>query len=61
MNKVYWIEIKRTEWDLLKHRTVILVSPDEILCDGANSLHQQISVVVCHCGVFRQDMVQIPD
>lgn len=51
---------KDTARDLLKQRAVILVSPDEVLCDGAYGLHQQVSVMVCHCGVFSQDMVQIP-
>lgn len=27
------------DWDLLKHRAVILVPPDENLCDGADCLH----------------------
>lgn len=48
------------ESHLLKHRAVILVSPDENLCDGADGLHKKISVVVCHCGVFGEDMVHIP-
>lgn len=53
--------VKTFDWYLLKHRAVILVPPDEDLCDGADSLHEKISVVVCHCGVFGQDMVHIPD
>lgn len=48
------------ESHLLKHRAVILVSPDENLCDGADGLHKKISVVVCNCGVFGEDMVHIP-
>lgn len=52
---------KDIDWYSLKHRAVILVPPDEDLCDGADGLHQKISVVVCHCGVFGQDMVHIPD
>lgn len=44
----------------LKHRAVILVSPDENLCDGADGLHQKVSVVVGNCGVFSEDMVHVP-
>lgn len=46
---------------LLEHRAVILVPPDEDLCDGANGLHKKVPVVVCHCGVFSQDVVHVPD
>lgn len=28
-----------TAWNLLKHRAVILIAPDEDLCDGADGLH----------------------
>lgn len=45
---------------LLKHRAVILVSPDENLCDGADGLHEKVSVVVGNCGVFGEDMVHVP-
>lgn len=30
---------KDIHWYLLKHRAVILVPPDENLCDGADGLH----------------------
>lgn len=45
---------------LLKHRAVILVSPDENLCDGADGLHEKVSIVVGNCGVFGEDMVHVP-
>lgn len=44
----------------LKHGAVILVSPDENLCDGADGLHKKVSVVVGNCGVFGEDMVHVP-
>lgn len=52
-------------WDdecgLLKYRAVILVPPDEDLCDGTYRFHQEVAVVVCHCSVFGQDVVHVPE
>lgn len=45
---------------LLKHRAVILVSPDENLCDGADGLHEKVPVVVGNRGVLGEDMMHIP-
>lgn len=63
MNCIFVADIWRShaELYLLEHRTVILVTPDEDLCDRADGLHQQVSVVVSHCGVFSQDIVHVPD
>lgn len=46
---------------LLKYRAVILISPDQDLSDGTDGLHEQVPVLFCDCGVFGQDVVQIPD
>lgn len=45
---------------LLKNRAVILVSPDENLCDGADGLHKKVSVVVSNRGVFGEHVVHVP-
>lgn len=51
---------KQCDSYLLKHRAVILVSPDENLCDGADGLDKKVSVVVGDCGVFGEDLVHVP-
>lgn len=47
-------------WDSLKHGAVILIPPDQDLRDGADGLHQQVSVVLRHRGVLGQDVVHVP-
>lgn len=46
---------------LLKHRAVILISPNQDLGDGTDGLHQQVPVLFCDCGVLGQNVVQIPE
>jgi hypothetical protein len=44
---------KQRHWEaLLKHRAVILISPNQDLGNGTDGLHQQIPVLFCDCGVF---------
>lgn len=50
----------KERWNSLKHRAVILISPDENLGNGADSFHKQISVVISHCCVLRKNMVHVP-
>lgn len=46
---------------LLEYRTIILISPNQDLSDGTNGLYQQVPILFCDCGVFGQDVIQIPE